>query len=306
MTYFANFPKIKSTINNKSIGMIDISFGLEYDPEEFTSSTTEMGTFKTVGNLSASIYEKDANNFWGLMFANEQINPWTFLKETPSNFINSNKDYTAFYAKYSGVKLHPNAYPELQPDDILVTTSTPYNAGATAAESIFTNYDTYFDNNGTNIVAKGFGDTKKAQISKTIGSTADYDLTDVNNSSGSRRIIILRKGSNGYSIVNNSAAIGVGTGSIINLKSYSYLESSAFFVKKDIASIVSPTPKIDSNDSIQTVVAGDFPAALAEEILTEQYTQISTQQSYANTYQATSTVKYLNNSDLGTILKKLI
>jgi hypothetical protein len=226
MTYFTNFPKIKSTINNKSIGMVDISFGLEYDPEEFTSSTTQMGTFKTIGNLSASIYAKDANNFWGLMFANEQINPWTFLQETPSEFINANKDYTAFYAKYSGVKLHPNAYPELQPDDILVTTSTPYNAGATAAESIFTNYDTYFDNNGTNIVAKGFGDTKKAQISKTIGSTADYDLTDVNNSSGSRYIIILRKGSNGYSIVNNSAAIGVGTGSIINLKSYSYLESS--------------------------------------------------------------------------------
>jgi hypothetical protein len=63
---------------------------------------------------------------------------------------------------------------------------------------------------------------------------------------------------------------------------------------------------IEGNDSIQTIVAGDVPGATAEEVFAEQYTQISTEQSYANTYQATSTVKYLNNSDLGTILKKLI
>jgi hypothetical protein len=302
MTYFANFPKIKSTINNKSIGMIDISFGLEYDPEEFTSSTTEMGTFKTVGNLSASIYEKDANNFWGLMFANEQINPWTFLKETPSDFINSNKDYTAFYAKYpSAGKLNPNAYPQLQPEDILVKGT--FISGRTAAESIFAEYDTSFDTVGTNIVAKGFGDTKKAQISKTIGSTAYGDLTNPENTDLLYSLIILRKGSTGYYIANNPA---FGGGDISNLKSYSYLKSSAFFSKKDTESIVSPVLVIEGNDSIQTIVAGDVPGATAEEVLIQQYTQISTEQSYANTYQATSTVKYLNNSDLGTILKKLI
>jgi len=302
MTYFTNFPKIKSTINNKSIGMIDISFGLDYDPEEFSFSTTSMGTFKTVGNLSASIYAKNANNFWGLMFANEQINPWTFLQETPSEFINSNKDYTAFYCKYNGTKLDPNAYVQLQPDDIIV--NGVYESGTTAAQSMFTNYDTYFDNYGTNIVVKGFGDTKKAQISKTIGSTASYDLTNVDNQSGAVYLVILRKGSTGYYIANSPPGFGYGT--IINLKSYSYLASSAFFSKKDIASIVSPVSLIEVNDSIQTVVNGDAPSALAEEVLTEQYTQISTEQSYANTYQATSTVKYLNNSDLGTILKKLI
>lgn len=302
MTYFTNFPKIKSTINNKSIGMIDISFGLEYDPEEFTFLSTQMGTFKTIGNLSANIYAKDANNFWGLMFANEQINPWTFLKETPSEFINANKDYTAFYAKYpSAGKLNPNAYPQLQPEDIIV--KGMFISGRTAAEGIFYDYDTYFDSFGTNIVSKGFGDTKKAQISKTIGSTANADLTDPNNSELAFSLIILRKGSTGYYIANNPA---FGGGDIGNLKSYPYLESSALFVKKDIASLVSPTPLIEVNDSIQTIIAGDAPAALAEEILTEQYTQISTQQSYANTYQATSTVKYLNNSDLGTIVKKLI
>jgi len=302
MTYFTNFPKIKSTINNKSIGMIDISFGLDYDPEEFTFLSTPMSTFKTIGNLSASIYAKNANNFWGLMFANEQINPWTFLKETPSDFINSNKDYTAFYAKYDGTKLNPNAYPQLQPDDIIV--NGIYDSGYTAAESMFTNYNTYFNNYGTNIVVKGFGDTKKAQISKTIGSTASYDLTDVNNNASSVYLIILRKGSTGYYIANSPPGFGYGT--IVNLKSYSYLESSAFFSKKDIASTVSPLTLIEANDSIQTAVNGDTPSALAEEVLTEQYTQISTQQSYANTYQATSTVKYLSNSDLGTIVKKLI
>jgi hypothetical protein len=302
MTYFANFPKIKSTINNKSIGMIDISFGLEYDPEEFTYSTTELGTFKTVGNLSASIYEKDANNFWGLMFANEQINPWTFLKETPSDFINSNKDYTAFYAKYpSAGKLNPNAYPQLQPEDILV--KGMFISGITAAESIFIDYDTSFDTVGTNIVAKGFGDTKKAQISKTIGSTAYGDLTNPENTNLLYQIIILRKGSTGYYIANNPT---LGGGAIANLKSYPYLKSSAFFSKKDTESIVSPVLVIEGNDSIQTIVAGDVPGATAEEVFAEQYTQISTEQSYANTYQATSTVKYLNNSDLGTILKKLI
>ena len=302
MTYFTNFPKIKSTIDNKSIGMIDISFGLEYDPEEFTFSSTQMGTFKTIGNLSANIYAKDANNFWGLMFANEQINPWTFLKETPSEFINSNKDYTAFYAKYpSAGKLNPNAYPQLQPEDILVKGS--YNSGYTAAESIFYGYDTYFDNRGTNIVAKGFGDTKKAQISKTIGSTAYDDLTDPNNTVSAFSLIILRKGSTGYYIANDPT---FGGGDIGNLKSYSYLESSAFFSKKDIASIVSPVPFIEGNDSIQTLVAGDAPGATAQEVLTQQYTQISTQQSYASTYQATSSVKYLKNSDLGTIVRKLI
>ena len=302
MTYFTNFPKIKSTINNKSIGMIDISFGLDYDPEEFSYSTTSMGTFKTVGNLSASIYAKNANNFWGLMFANEQINPWTFLKETPSDFINSNKDYTAFYAKYpTAGKLNPNAYPQLQPDDILVKGT--FFTGRTAAEGIFWDYDTYFDNYGTNIVAKGFGDTKKAQISKTIGSTAYADLTDSNNTGLAFSLIILRKGSTGYYIANDPT---LGGGDIGNLKSYPYLESSAFFSKKDIASIVSPVPVIEGNDSIQTLVAGDAPGATAQEVLAEQYTQISTQQSYASTYQATSTVKYLNNSDLGTILKKLI
>ncbi len=302
MTYFTNFPKIKSTINNKSISMIDISFGLDYDPEEFTSSTTQMGTFKTIGNLSASIYAKNANNFWGLMFANEQINPWTFLKETPSDFINSNKDYTAFYAKYpSAGKLNPNAYPQLQPDDILVKGT--FVVGRTAAESIFADYDTSFDTVGTNIVVKGFGDTKKAQISKTLGSTAYGDLTDINNTDLLYSLIILRKGSTGYYIANNPA---LGSGDLSNLKSYPYLESSALFLKKDKASLVSPTPVIEANDSIQTIVAGDAPGATASEVLAEQYTQISTQQSYANTYQATSTVKYLNNSDLGTILKKLI
>jgi hypothetical protein len=302
MTYFINFPKIKSTINNKSIGMIDISFGLDYDPEEFSYSTTSMGTFKTVGNLSASIYAKNANNFWGLMFANEQINPWNFLKETPSDFINSNKDYTAFYAKYpTAGKLNPNAYPQLQPEDILVKGT--FTVGRTAAQDIFTDYDTSFDTVGTNIVAKGFGDTKKAQISKTIGSTAYGDLTDINNTELLYQIVILRKGSTGYYIANNPA---LGGGDISNLKSYPYLESSAFFSKKDIASIVSPVLVIEGNDSIQTLVAGDAPGATAQEVLTQQYTQISTEQSYANTYQATSTVKYLNNSDLGTILKKLI
>ena len=302
MTYFTNFPKIKSTINNKSIGMIDISFGLEYDPEEFTFSSTEMGTLKTIGNLSASIYAKNANNFWGLMFANEQINPWTFLKETPSEFINSNKDYTAFYAKYPYAgKLNPNAYPQLQPDDILV--KGLYNSGYTAAEQMFGDYDTSFETIGTNIVVKGFGDTKKAQISKTLGSTAYGDLTDVNNTGLLYDLIILRKGSTGYYIANDPT---IGGGSLSNLKSYSYVKSSAFFVKKDKASLVSPTPVIEANDSIQTIVAGDSPGATASEVLAEQYTQISTQQSYANTYQATSTVKYLNNSDLGTILKKLI
>jgi hypothetical protein len=302
MTYFTNFPKIKSTINNKSIGMIDISFGLEYDPEEFSVSSTQMGTFKTIGNLSANIYAKDANNFWGLMFANEQINPWTFLQETPSEFINANKDYTAFYAKYpSAGKLNPNAYPQLQPEDIIVKGT--FISGRTAAEGIFTDYDTYFDSFGTNIVAKGFGDTKKAQISKTIGSTANANLTDPNNAELAFSIIILRKGSTGYYIANNPA---FGGGDIGNLKSYPYLESSALFVKKDKASLVSPTPVIEANDSIQTIVSGDAPGATASEVLAEQYTQISTQQSYANTYQATSTVKYLNNSDLGTILKKLI
>ena len=302
MTYFTNFPKIKSTINNKSIGMIDISFGLEYDPEEFSVSSTQMGTFKTIGNLSANIYAKDANNFWGLMFANEQINPWTFLQETPSEYNNANKDYTAFYCKYSSTKLDPTAYLQLQPDDILV--KGVYNPGATAAENMFVDYDTYFDSTGTNIVVNGFGDTKKAQISKTIGSTAYADLTDPNNLVGLYPIVILRKGSTGYYIANDPA-IG-GGGGITNLKSYNYLKSSAFFVKDDIQSVVSPTPTIDVNDSIQTVVAGDAPGATAAEVLAEQYTQISTQQSYANTYQVTSTVKYLNNSDLGTILKKLI
>lgn len=302
MTYFTNFPKIKSTINNKSIGMIDISFGLDYDPEEFTFLSTPMSTFKTIGNLSANIYAKNANNFWGLMFANEQINPWTFLKETPSDFINSNKDYTAFYAKYpTAGKLNPNAYPQLQPDDILV--KGLYNSGYTAADNLFPDYDNYFDTNGTNIVVKGFGDTKKAQISKTIGSTAYADLTDPNNSALAYTLIILRKGSTGYYIANNPA---IGNGGISNLKSYSYLKSSAFFVQDNIKSIVSPTPVIEAGDSIQTVVAGDAPGATAEQVFAEQYTQISTQQSYASTYQATSTVKYLNNSDLGTILKKLI
>lgn len=302
MTYFTNFPKIKSTINNKSIGMIDISFGLDYDPEEFTFLSTPMSTFKTIGNLSANIYAKNANNFWGLMFANEQINPWTFLKETPSDFINSNKDYTAFYAKYpTAGKLNPNAYPQLQPDDILV--KGLYNSGYTAADNLFPDYDNYFDTNGTNIVVKGFGDTKKAQISKTIGSTAYADLTDPNNSALAYTLIILRKGSTGYYIANNPA---IGNGGISNLKSYSYLKSSAFFVQDNIKSIVSPTPVIEAGDSILTIVAGDAPGATAEQVFAEQYTQISTQQSYASTYQATSTVKYLNNSDLGTILKKLI
>ena len=169
---------------------------------------------------------------------------------------------------------------------------------------MFVDYDTYFDSTGTNIVVNGFGDTKKAQISKTIGSTAYADLTDPNNLVGLYPIVILRKGSTGYYIANDPA-IG-GGGAITNLKSYSYLESSAFFSKKDIASIVSPVPLIEVTDSIQTIVAGDAPGATASEVLAEQYTQISTQQSYANTYQVTSTVKYLNNSDLGTILKKLI
>jgi hypothetical protein len=302
MTYFTNFPKIKSTINNKSIGMVDISFGLEYDPEEFTSSTTQMGTFKTIGNLSASIYAKDANNFWGLMFANEQINPWTFLQETPSEFNTANKDYTAFYCKYgSAGKLNPNSYFYLQPEDIIV--KGIYSGGYTAADNLFPDYDTYFDTTGTNIVTKGFGDTKKAQISKTIGSTAYADLTDPNNSTLAYTLIILRKGSTGYYIANNPA---IGDGGISNLKSYPYIQSDALFFKKDISSVTSPTPKINSLDSIQTLISGDDPQPSSEAIYSEQYNPITTEEAYANTYQATSTVKYLKNSDLGTIVKKLI
>lgn len=302
MTYFTNFPKIKSTINDKSIGMVDISFGLAYDPEVFSTSSTEMGTFRQIGNLSAKIYDKDANKFWGLMFANEQINPWTFLQETPSDYIQANKNYTAFYSKYtSGGKLNPNSYLQLQSSDIIVKGT--YNSGYTAAESMFSDYDTYFNSYGTNLVANGYGDTKKAQISQTIGSTASSDLTNINNVAGTFGLVILRKGSTGYYLANNPT---IGGGSISNLKSYGYLDSAAYFLNNASESIASPTPLINIYDSIQTVVSGDDENPASVIIYEQQYTPISTKDVYVKTYTATSTVKYLKNSDLGTIVKKLI
>ncbi len=302
MTYFNNFPKIKSTINQKSINIIDISFGLAYDPETFSFFETDMGLSNSIGTLSSIIYSKDANNFWSLLYANEQINPWTFIQKTPSDYVQANKNYTAFYCKYSGSKLNPNYYPQLQPEDIIV--NGVYSAGVTAAESLFTDYDTYFDNYGTNVVAKGFGDTKKSQITQTLGSTANGDLTNSATEILTQSLIILRKGTSGYYIANDTTINSSGT--ISNLKSYPYVTSDAFFKKINSGVKVSPVAKITASDSIDTIVAGDDPTGASITTYQEEYIPISTTQSYVSTYEVISRVKYLKTSDIGIIVKKLI
>lgn len=302
MTYFNNFPKIKSIINKKSINIIDISFGLAYDPETFSFSETDMGSSNSVGTLSSIIYNKDANNFWSLLYANEQINPWTFIQKTPSEYVQENKKYTAFYCKYTGAKLNPNFYPQLQPEDIIV--NGLYDDGVTAAENLFTDYDTYFDNYGANVVVKGFGDTKKSQITQTLGSTANGNLTNSETEVFSQNLIILRKGTSGYYIANDTTVNS--SGSITNLKSYPYITSDALFQKINSGVKVSPTAKLTASDSIDTIVAGDDPTGDSITVYQEEYIPISTTESYESTYEAISRVKYLKTSDIGIIVKKLI
>ncbi|NBO17537.1 MAG: hypothetical protein EBV07_01460, partial [Proteobacteria bacterium] len=225
MKYFANFPKVKDTINGFQYELLDISYAPASDFEDYEIVETNLPSVNEVGLLSLNLYE-DSNNFWSILYGNDVINPWTFLKETPTQFAQRNKDFYGFFAKYgTSNKLNPNAHVVFQPEDIIVRGDYG-NTGFTAASSIFTNYDILNDDNynlDTWFVQNAFSDTKKAKITKNLnsGNTGSPIMGEGEN------ILILRKGNTGYFILNNP--FSASSKNITTLANYKYTQSPVYF-----------------------------------------------------------------------------
>jgi hypothetical protein len=302
MKYFANFPKVKDTINGFQYELLDLSYAPASDFEDYETMQSALPPVNEVGLLSLNLYE-DPNNFWAILFANDVINPWMFLKETPSQFNQRNKDFYGFFAKYaSSNKLNPNAHVVFQREDIIVRGDYG-NTGFTAASSIFTDYDTLNDddyNLDTWFVQNAFSDTKKAKVTKNLnaGNTGTPIIGEGEN------ILILRKGNTGYYILNNP--FSTSSKNITTLTNYKYAQSPVYFNeigKSDV--ILSPSDYISATDTLITVMANNAPDAPGIAAYGD-YTPIVTKTFYEYEYFTNNNFNYLNPASFSQILGRLI
>lgn len=302
MSYFTNFPKIKDTINGYQYDIIDISYAPETDAEDYEMSEAQLSPLNEVGLLSLNLYE-DANDFWSILYANDIINPWMLLRETPTQYANRNKNFYGLFAKFaSSSKLNPNSHIVFQPEDIIVRGDYG-NTGFTAAASVFTDYnllsnDTY--NLDTWFVQVAYSDTKKAKVTKNlnVGNTASSIIGE------GEGILILRKGNTGYYVVDNPFV--AGSKNVTSLANYQYLKSPVYFNEIGKSEkILSPSNYISTTDTFITVMANDAPDAPGTAAYGD-YTPVTTKTFVEYEYYQNNMFKYLSPASFSKILSKLI
>lgn len=302
MNYFTNFPKIKDTINGYEYDIIDLSFAPSTDPEEYELVSAVLSEVSEIGLLSLNVY-KDANNYWSILYANDQINPWTYLKQTPLEYRQQNKNFYGLFAKYaSSSKLNPNSHIVFQPEDIIVRGNYG-NTGLTAAVSVFADYDTLSNdvyNLDTWFVQQAYSDTKKAKSTKNL----NVGNTGVPIFGEGESILVLRKGNTGYYFLDNPFISG--SKDLSTLANYRYVDSPVYFNEKNkLDQIVSPSNYISDTDTIITLMANDSPDAPGIAVYGD-YIPITTKTFVEYEYYSNKNYKYLNPASFSKILSNLI
>lgn len=298
--YFDKFPTVTQTINNKSVTLIDISYAPSVLSETFTKENATVNGEDEIGGLSLSLYN-DANAFWALLYANDQINPWEFIPERPSDYQDRNYSYSSSNLKFGSGKLNPNLYVEFAAQDIIVSAINSYGPGITAASSLFdfNILDTWF-------VAKAFSDTKKAKITQNLntGITGSVDIADPNATVSGGLFQVLRKGATGYYLLDAPASATAK--SATNLKSYKYLDSPAFITSKDTNNLISAIEPIGDSDSILTIIGDDDPGSTASSVFASSYNIQTTKSVQQQNFLITNQIEYIPQANFSKILNKLI
>jgi hypothetical protein len=300
MNYFEKFPSYTSTIEGKNKTLLDISYAYDADPSDYT--TTQANSYKAdeIAGLSLELYGA-AEDFWALMFANEQINPWEVIPEEPSAYQQKNSIYSSATLRFTGSKNNPRDLLNLKEEDIIVPAINIYFPGVTAAQSIFpTDPDIWH-------VQKAYSDTKKAKITPNIkpgGETGPLDLS--NPEIGSYySFYVLRKTNGQYGLLLNP--FNPTDAMTSNLKTYKYTESPVQAKDKETKSKTSLYLQIASEaDTLFTVLEEDAPSALATTEYNNTYNTIPVREYQQAEYQELSQVVYLQQASFGKILNKLI
>lgn len=301
MKYFANFPKTKETIRGKQIDLVDISYAIYADPEDYQRKKSEMPLASEIASLSLSNYS-DADSFWALLYANDAINPWKFIPKTINEYTEENKNYNGFYAKYaSSNKLNPNAYVVFQPDDIIVYGDYG-STGATAASSVFTDYSSLDTTGNINawFVSNAYSDTKKAKITKNVnvGNTSATILGE------GEAILVLRKGSTGYYVLPNP--FSTVNKNVTSLTNYEYAKSPSFFTEKTKENVVvSPAEKIVEDDTLLSISTNNN-VGTSGPIFYQNYDPLPTKKYYEEEYSEKIKYTQIFEANFGKILNKLV
>lgn len=299
-SYFDGFQKVTEIINGKPKTRIDITFAPSANIDTYSTNITDTQGVDEIGGLSLKLYN-DAESFWALMFANEQLNPWELVPESPTDYNYRTINYAALSMKSTASKLNPNAYFEFKPGDIIVESINNYyiGSGITASSSLF-NFDTL----NFWFVDDFYNDNKKVKITQNLntGSTGYVnDIASPDAAIGTGIYQILRRGSTGYYIYQTNIG-GLG-----NLKTYNFLDSPVKVVKKSDNSIISTAEILDSTfDNIFTVLFDDNadPTSVVE-VATKYNTQ-NVQTYQQSVYLEENKIKYIDQSLFSSVLNKLI
>lgn len=300
MNYFEKFPSYTSTIEGKNKTLLDISYAYDADPSDYT--TTQANSYKAdeIGGLSLEIYGA-AEDFWALMFANEQINPWEVIPEEPSAYQQRNSIYSSATLRFGGSKNNPETFINLKEQDIIVQSSAVYIYGSTSGSFLPLDADLWH-------VQKAYSDTKKAKITQNLkpgGETGYTDLANPEIPPFATSFYILRKTKNGYTVLENN--YDSNNTSASNLKTYKYTESPVQAKNKETKSKTSLYLQIASEaDTLFTVLEEDAPSALATTEYNNTYNTIPVREYQQAEYQQFSQVVYLQQATFRKILNKLI
>jgi hypothetical protein len=301
MSYFQKFPNYTSTIEGKNKTLVDISYAYDADPSDYSATPATSYKADEIGGLSLELYQ-NAEDFWALMFANEQINPWEVIPEEPSAYQDRNSIYSSAVLRFSGTKNNPETFLNLKEGDIIIPWLNTYSPGVTAAESIFpTDPDIWH-------VQKAYSDTKKAKITPNLkpgGDTGAQDLANPDIVSLGYNFYVLRKTNGQYGLVINPYT--TTTALTVNLKTYKFTESPVEAIEKTTKSKTSYYAQIAAfNDTPFTVLEEDAPNASASLDYNQIYNTIPVKQYQQAEYQEQSQVVYIQQAAFGRILNKLI
>lgn len=301
MNYFQKFPSYTSTIEGKNKTLLDISYAYDADPDDYSTNIATSYKADEIGGLSLELYQT-AEDFWALMFANEQINPWEVIPEEPTAYQERNSIYSSAVLRFTGSKNNPEAFLNLKEGDIIIPWYNTYFPGVTAAQSIFpTDPDIWH-------VQKAYSDTKKAKITPNLkpgGETGTNDLSNPDITPFGGNFYVLRKTNGQYGLVINE--YDPTNALTVNLKTYKYTESPVQALDKNTKSKTSLYAQIAAeNDTLFTVLEEDAPSALASTEYNATYNTVPVKQYQQTQYKEQSQVVYIQQAAFGRILNKLI
>ena len=300
--YFDKMSQITEVVNGKSITRTDISQSYQYNLNTVNKSTTNSSNVTSTSVFSKKLY-KDPENFWALMIANEEINPWKLLAEDPNKFEKNNQLYAATTFKYAGTKNDPYSYIDLIPGDIIVLANTPYNSGITSASYVFGN--SAYSDLPTWYVDKVFYDTKKSKITPCLvtgfqGQTGDIATTGT--FGFGFNYVIIRQGATGNYLITKSS----GDGTFQTLETYTYLDSPAITTIKGSQYTRSTFTSVGTADSLWTVIFDDVPELSSVTSVAQTYNIKPTKNVQKENYLKQISKKYIPAGSFQKLLNKLI